>query len=463
MVVDTGAIEDILVATKGPSAAQVDRILSRASMLRGLSLEDSAALLSIEEPRLLRRLYEKAGEIKRELFGRRIVLFAPLYLSNYCTNNCLYCGFRKDNRSAKRRLLTVEEAVAEACHLEGMGFHRILLVSGEDPKISTLDHLIAVIDGIYRNTGIRIVHVNAAPMGVEELRRLKGAGTGVYQVFQETYHRLTYLYMHPSGKKRGYDYRLEVMDRAMEAGFDDVGIGALLGLYDYRFDCLATIAHSRHLYKRYGTHAHTVSVPRLRPAEGAGLVMPPVEVTDEDFKKIVAVYRLALPSVGIVVSTRESREVRDAVMGIGTSQMSAGSRTDPGGYTHDIAEGHAPEGREETVEQFSTSDHRTVAEVMGSILDGGFITSVCTSCYRVGRTGKEFTARTMRGDMGRFCNANAILTLQEFLLDHGENGIRERGERAIERALQGIREPSFKGEVMKRLDEIKGGRRDVFF
>ncbi|MCP3676304.1 MAG: [FeFe] hydrogenase H-cluster radical SAM maturase HydG [Deltaproteobacteria bacterium] len=464
MIIDTERVEAILAsaAAREPSEAEVGEILSRASLLKGLSLEECGTLLSIEEPELLARLYERAGEVKAALFGKRIVLFAPLYLSNYCTNNCLYCGFRKDNSEATRRVLTVAEAVAEASHLEKMGFHRLLLVSGEDSRQSTLDHLISVIEAIYRNTGIRIVHVNAAPMEVEELRRLKGAGTGVYQVFQETYHRPTYSHMHPSGKKRDYDYRLEVMERAMEAGFNDVGIGSLLGLYDYRFDTLATIAHSYHLFERYGTHAHTVSVPRLRPADGSGLIEPPALVTDEEFKKVVAVYRLALPSAGVVVSTRESREVRDAVMSIGASQMSAGSRTDPGGYSIDTG-GNIPAGEVDTVEQFSTSDHRTVAEVMESILDGGFIPSVCTSCYRVGRTGREFTEKTLSGDMGKFCDANAILTLQEFLLDHGANGIREKGEVAIERALSGIKEPSLKGEVVKRISEIKGGKRDLFF
>jgi len=465
MIIDTERVEAIVASAAAgePSESEVEDILLRASLLKGLSLENCGTLLAIENPDLLARLYERAGEVKSALLGKRIVLFAPLYLSNYCTNNCLYCGFRKDNSEAMRRTLTVDEAVAEARQLEGMGFHRLLLVSGEDRRQSTLDHLIAVIEAIYRDTAIRIVHVNAAPMEVEDLRRLKGAGTGVYQVFQETYHRPTYSHMHPSGTKRDYDYRLEVMERAMEAGFNDVGIGVLLGLYDYRFDVLATIAHSFHLFERYGTHAHTVSVPRLRPADGSGLIEPPAPVTDEDFKKIVAVYRLAIPSAGVVVSTRESREVRDAVMGIGASQMSAGSRTDPGGYAVETSDSDMQRGEVETVEQFSTSDHRTVAEVMESILDGGFIPSVCTSCYRVGRTGREFTEKTLSGDMGKFCNANAILTLQEFLLDHGANGIREKGEVAIERALSGIREPSLKGEVVKRIGEIKGGKRDLFF
>jgi 2-iminoacetate synthase len=464
MIVDTERLEAIMAysSEEEPSDREVDEIFSRASMLKGLSLEECGTLLAIEEPHLLNRLYERAGEVKSTIFGKRIVLFAPLYLSNYCTNNCLYCGFRKDNLEAKRRALTVDEAVAEASQLEGMGFHRLLLVSGEDKRQSTLDHLIAVIEGIYRNTGIRIVHVNAAPMDVDDLRRLKGVGTGVYQVFQETYHRPTYSHMHPSGTKREYDYRLEVMERAMEAGFNDVGIGSLLGLYDYRFDVLATIAHSYHLFERYGTQAHTVSVPRLRPADGSGLIEPPAPVSDEEFKKIVAVYRLALPSAGVVVSTRESREVRDAVMSIGASQMSAASRTDPGGYAADT-DGDVSTGEVDTVEQFSTSDHRTVAEVMESILDGGFIPSVCTSCYRVGRTGREFTEKTLSGDMGKFCNANAILTLQEYLLDHGANGIREKGEAAIKRALKGIRESSLKGEVVQRREEIKGGKRDLFF
>ena len=310
----------------------VDNILARASMLNCLCLEDSAVLLSVGDSIVLQKIFQRAGEVKEKVFGKRIVLFAPLYLSNYCTNNCLYCGFRKDNKDAVRRTLTMGEVTEEARVLEAKGFKRVLLVCGEDPKRSGIDYIVGAVEAIYKNTGIRIVHVNAPPMDIFDLKRLKASGVGVYQVFQETYHRPTYEIMHPSGKKRYYDYRLNVMDRAMEAGFEDVGIGSLLGLYDYRFDVLATIAHACYLFERFGAYAHTISVPRLRPAEGSPLQNMPFPVSDEDFKKIVAVYRLSVPSAGIVVSTREGEKLRDEVIHSGASQISAGSKTEPGGY-----------------------------------------------------------------------------------------------------------------------------------
>ncbi|MEE9590901.1 MAG: [FeFe] hydrogenase H-cluster radical SAM maturase HydG [Thermodesulfobacteriota bacterium] len=462
MVVDTDRIEKIIAKTKRPSIADVDKILERVDRLEGLSLEDSAVLLEIHDPDVLEKVYIKAGEVKERVFGRRIVLFAPLYLSNYCTNDCLYCGFRRNNIGESRSALTIDRVIKEAKTLEDMGFKRILLVCGEDPGVSTLDYIVSSVKALYRGTGIRIVHVNAPPLDVYGFRRLKEAGVGVYQVFQETYHRSTYRHMHPSGKKRDYEFRLETMDRAMKGGFDDVGIGALLGLYDYRYDCLSTIAHSRYLYGRYGTHAHTISVPRLRPAQGFAIGDIPFKVSDEEFKKIIAVYRLAVPSAGIVVSTREGNELRDDVIRSGASQISAGSKTNPGGYTLNAGISEVV-GKKKVIEQFSIKDRRTVSEVIESIIKDGLIPSLCASCYRVGRTGKEFTKKTLAGDMERVCNANAILTLQEYILDYAKDGIKEAGINTIERGLEGIKEPSFKAEVLKRLIEIRKGRRDVYF
>ncbi|MBI5875020.1 MAG: [FeFe] hydrogenase H-cluster radical SAM maturase HydG, partial [Deltaproteobacteria bacterium] len=306
MIIDAEKIENILSHTTQTAVSLIDDILAEAGAAHGLSLEHAAALLSVEEPTLLQRIFKKAGEVKEKVFGKRIVLFAPLYLSNECVNNCLYCGFRKDNRDAVRKTLTIDEIIKEAKALEGMGFKRILLVSGEDPKVSGVDYLVDAVKAVYENTGIRIVHLNAPPMEIDDFRRLKDSGIGVYQAFQETYHRATYKTMHPSGQKKDYDYRLNVMDRAIEAGFEDVGIGALLGLYDYRYDALATISHSQHLYEKFGSHSHTISVPRLRPADGSPIGSAPFPVSDLEFKKIVAVYRLAVPCAGVVVSTRES-------------------------------------------------------------------------------------------------------------------------------------------------------------
>lgn len=462
MIVDTNRIEKIIARAKRPSVADVDKILKRVDRLEGLSLEDSAALLEIYDPEVLGKVYRKAGEIKERVFGRRIVLFAPLYLSNYCMNDCLYCGFRRNNRDESRSALTIDRVIKEAKILEDMGFKRILLVCGEDPVVSSLDYIISSVKAIYRETGIRVVHVNVPPLDVYGFRRLKEAGVAVYQVFQETYHRSTYGYMHPSGKKRDYDFRLETMDRAMKGGFDDVGIGALLGLFDYRYDCLSTIAHSRYLYEIYGTHAHTISVPRLRPAHGSAIRDIPFKVSDEDFKKIIAVCRVAVPSAGIVVSTREGNELRDDVIRSGASQISAGSKTTPGGYNLSAGVSEVG-GKKKVVEQFSTKDRRTVSEVIQSIIKDGLLPSLCTSCYRAGRTGKEFTKKTLAGDMKRVCNANAILTLQEYILDYAKDGIKMTGMNAIEKGIKGIKEPSFKAEVLRRLIEIRKGKRDVYF
>ena len=462
MIIDSKKIEYILANAVQPAASAVDSILAMAEGLKGLSLEDAAVLLSVGDHATLERIFRTAGKVKERVFGKRVVLFAPLYLSNYCTNDCLYCGFRNGNKDAVRKTLTREEIIREAMALESMGFKRLLLVCGEDPKRSGIEYIVGAVNAIYENTGIRIVHVNAPPMEVSDLKRLKEAGVGVYQVFQETYYRPVYEVMHPSGRKKDYDYRLNVMDRAMEAGFEDVGIGALLGLYDYKYDVLAAIAHSQHMYKKFGSHAHTISVPRLRPAYGSPLKEAPHTVSDMEFKKIVAIYRLSVPCAGVVGSTREGAGLRDEVVHIGASQISAGSKTEPGGYADEVRS-QKSEVRSRVVEQFSTNDHRSMEEMIASILRRGLLPSLCTTCYRIGRTGADFTKRTLSGDMEKFCQANAILTLQEYLLDYAQNGAREMGRAAIEKGLEEIKEPGLKAEDLKKMYEIQQGKRDVYF
>ncbi|MBI5049001.1 MAG: [FeFe] hydrogenase H-cluster radical SAM maturase HydG [Deltaproteobacteria bacterium] len=463
MIIDAEKIENILSHTTQTAVSLIDDILAEAGAAHGLSLEHAAALLSVEEPALLQRIFKKAGEVKEKVFGKRIVLFAPLYLSNECVNNCLYCGFRKDNRDAVRKTLTIDEIIKEVKTLEGMGFKRILLVSGEDPKVSGVDYLVDAVKVVYENTGIRIIHLNAPPMEIEDFRRLKDSGVGVYQAFQETYHRPTYKTMHPSGQKKDYDYRLHVMDRAIEAGFEDVGIGALLGLYDYRYDALATIAHSQHLYEKFGSHAHTISVPRLRPADGSPISHAPFPVSDREFKKIIAVYRLAVPCAGVVVSTRESSALRDEVIRIGASQISAGSKTEPGGYTLNKFQISNFKFQNDSTEQFSTNDHRGLEEMIGAIAKNGFLPSLCATCYRVGRVGADFTDMTLSGNMEKFCQANALLTLQEYVLDYAKNGVRELGTELIAKGVEEIKNTGLKKEVLKKLHEIRQGKRDVFF
>ena len=453
-IVDGGTIEFILEEVPVPDARKVASILDKALDLRGLALEDAAALLSVRDTDALAMLFRAADVVKQKVFGNRVVLFAPLYLSSYCTNGCLYCGFRSTNRDVQRKALLPDEVAKEAGTLEEMGFKRVLLVLGEDPRWG-VDYIIDSVRAIYRNTGIRIVHLNAPPMDVCDLERLAECGIGVYQVFQETYHRPTYRRMHPWGGKKDFYYRLSVMDRALEAGFEDAGIGALLGLYDPRFDVLATIAHSKHLYERYGTHAHTISIPRLRPALGTELNGVPYPVTDEDVKKIVAVYRLAVPTAGVVISTRESPELRETLLHCGASQISAASRTSPGGYSNN-RDGAA-------LEQFSTYDHRGLREVMASIIRAGHLPSLCTSCYRSGRTGQSFTQRTSAGEIKKFCQANALLTLGEYVEDHPENGDARLFLKAMQEGLEDIKDPYMKAKVLQMLEEIKKGKRDLRF
>ncbi|MBI1912045.1 MAG: [FeFe] hydrogenase H-cluster radical SAM maturase HydG [Deltaproteobacteria bacterium] len=453
MVIDSHQIEKLLKEEKQPSAEKISTILEKAAQGKGLGLREAATLLSVSEPLLLQRIFKTAGEVKEKVFGKRVVLFAPLYLSNYCTNGCLYCGFRNTNKGMDRTALEPSQVVAEAKTLEGMGFKRVLLVTGEDPRWG-LDYIIDCVKAVYKNTGMRIIHLNAPPTDTDSLRKLKEAGVGVYQSFQETYHRPTYELMHPTGRKKDYDFRLEVMDRAMEAGFGDVGIGPLLGLYDFRFDALASIAHSFHLYEKFGAHAHTISIPRLRPAEDFALKEVPYTVTDEDLKKIVAVFRLSVPTAGIVASTRETAEFRSELLHVGATQLSAASRTNPGGYTR---------GEKETLEQFSTTDHRSLIEVMGSVIDEGYLPSLCTTCYRVGRVGHEFTEKTLSGSMEKLCQANAILTIKEYLSDYAQNGSREMLEKAINMALNDVSDPAMKKALLDKIKELEEGKRDLYF
>ena len=432
---------------------EVRELLEKARGLNGLEVEEAAGLFNVKDRSTWEFIFEVAADVKDKVYGKRVVLFAPLYLSNYCTNNCLYCGFRAGNKDSERKALSVKESVKEAKCLENKGYKRLLLVSGEDKERFDLKKLTEVIRAIYDETGIRILHINAPPMDVECLKEIKGSGIGVYQIFQETYHRATYAKMHPSGRKSDYLYRLSVMDRAIEAGFSDVGIGPLLGLYDYRFDMLSAISHSKYLYREYGTHAHTLSLPRLRPARGIPLKSPPYPVSDEELKRITAVCRLALPSVGIVISTREDKDLRSALIKTGASQISAGSSTEPGGYS---------DGRH-SEKQFDIIDDRPLEEVMTSIIKEGLMPSLCTSCYRAGRTGEVFTEKTLKGEMGNLCLPNAILTLKEYLLDHARNGMKQRGNEVIKEGVQGIKDEGLRGKVLKRLEDIENGKRDIFF
>ncbi|MDH4226918.1 MAG: [FeFe] hydrogenase H-cluster radical SAM maturase HydG [Deltaproteobacteria bacterium] len=452
---DVKKIEEALCFASAPDAARLEAMLERALKLESLSTEALASLLKIEDAAALDMLCAYALKVKEKVFGTRIVFFAPLYVTNFCTNGCAYCGFNAKNSELGRKALTPKEAVAEATTLEKMGFKRVLLVAGED-RTADVEKLADTVREIYAHTGIRIVHVNAAPMTTEEFRVLKKAGVGVYQSFQETYHPETYAKMHPSGRKKDYAFRLGAMDRAMAAGFEDVGIGALLGLYDARFDALAVIEHSRLLFERHGAHAHTISVPRLRPAEGSALDNEHVKkyaVSDFELRKITAVYRLAVPTAGVVISTREPSALRNELISAGASQFSAASRTDPGGYG----------GAEKVIEQFSTNDKRPLLEVMEAVIRRGAMPSLCTMCYRSGRVGHAFGETTRAGEMEKFCNANAILTLKEYALEHPLNGLSGLFSGAIDKAVNSIKDETLKKAVLEKIEKLEKGERDIHF
>lgn len=451
--IDTNRINKALENNRYPEPTRVEEILQKARGLSGLEMEEAATLLNLENGELLHKLFETSGWIKERVYGKRIVLFAPLYLSNECNNNCLYCGFRRDNLLEKRRTLTPEEVVEEARVLEDLGYKRLLLVTSECPEAGP-DYLIRVIKDIYKETGVRILHTNAPPFSVTEFKRLKEAGAGVYQSFQETYHPETYRLMHPSGRKSDYTWRIGSMERAIEGGFDDIGMGVLLGLYDYRFEVLSLIMHAKELDRHYGFGPHTVSVPRLQPAFGAILKEALYPVSDTEFKKIVAVYRLSLPYAGIVISTREKEAIRNDVIRLGASQISAGSRTEPGGYGKEPC----PES-----EQFVTEDHRPLSEVIKGLILSGSLPSLCTSCYRIGRTGIEFRRFADKGDIQKYCLPNALLTLQEYLENYAPSGLREPGSSLINDHLDRIEDPVLKKGVEERLERIRRGERDLYY
>jgi len=451
--IDEGKINELLLQGKNTEKTEYRAILQKALSFEGLSTTEASKLIQIEDEDLLAELFEVALKVKEHIYGKRIVLFAPLYTSNRCVNDCLYCAFRVSNDSIERRALTIGQIVEEAKAIESQGHKRILMVCGESDSDSDADHIASAVQAVYAATGIRRININAAPMEVEAYKRVKNAGIGTYQLFQETYHRSSYAFMHPSGPKADYDYRLTAMERALEAGIDDLGIGALLGLYDYRFELLALLEHSRYLDTAYGVGPHTISIPRLRKAKGATLNGAPYPVSDKDFKKYVAVLRLCVPYTGIILSTRENRALRDELLNLGVSQMSAGSKTNPGGYK-DTAKSNG---------QFETDDHRSLEEVLRAVCDSGFVPSFCTACYRKNRTGERFMELAKSGHINEFCQPNSILTFKENLLDYADKDTMAKGEEVIKKALMDIKDSKLKQLTVERLKDIENGMRDLYF
>ena len=449
-------ILDLLEEAKRPSNYHVKKLVEKSLKLNGLSPEDAAVLLNCEEDAVLNSIFTAAKQIKESIYGNRLVLFAPLYLSNRCVNDCLYCGFRQDALNAKKRLLKNDEIREETKALISQGHKRLLLVSAEDPAVN-IDYLENAIKTIYDtkegNGDIRRVNVNVAPMGVMDFRRLKNTGIGTYQLFQETYHSDTYTTLHPSGPKSDYLKRLYACDLAQNAGIDDVGIGALFGLYNYKFEVLALLFHAMHLEEKFGVGPHTISVPRLEHAQGSDIsTHPPYPVSDTDLKKIIAVLRLAVPYTGIILSTRENADLRDELFFLGVSQVSAGSKTVPGSYSSDNkAQG-----------QFSISDERSLSEVIEELATSGFIPSFCTSCYRTGRTGENFMELAKPGEIKNFCQPNALLTFEEYLLDYNPK-LAQKIKALITSEIRKIPDPNLRKLTSSKMESLIQGERDLYF
>ncbi|MDE6183124.1 MAG: [FeFe] hydrogenase H-cluster radical SAM maturase HydG, partial [Rikenellaceae bacterium] len=428
-----------------------------AEECRGLDHRQALLLLECDDDDLNRRLFSIARNIKQRFYGNRIVMFAPLYLSNYCVNGCVYCPFHLSNTSIPRRRLSQDDIRREVTALQDMGHKRLAIETGEDPVMSGMDYLLESIETIYsvkhRNGSIRRVNVNIAATTTDNYRRLKEAGIGTYILFQETYNRLTYEQLHPSGPKSDYCYHTEAMDRAMEGGIDDVGIGVLFGLDTYRYDLAGLLMHTEHLEARFGVGPHTVSIPRICPADDIDPADYDNAVPDSTLRKIAAIIRVALPYTGMIVSTRESQASREALLEVGVTQLSGGSRTGVGGY--------AEAGGDDGSEQFDISDRRPLDQVVSWLLDNGHIPSFCTSCYRRGRTGDRFMSLVKSSKIAECCAPNAIMTLKEYLCDYASPMTKDKGDRAIKELVDAIESPHIKKMVAESIARIERGERDL--
>ena len=456
-MIDERVIGETLQAHRQSDAGAARAALAKARELHGLEADEMAALMNISDPALLGELFQAAADVKDTIYGRRLVLFAPLYVSNMCGNECTYCAFRARNTELKRRALSQEEIADEVRILIDQGHKRILLVAGESYPRQGFSYVLDSIDTIYsvkHDKGeVRRVNANVAPLTLDEFRALRDRKIGTYQLFQETYHRGTYARVHVGGKKKDYDWRVTAMDRAMEAGIDDVGIGVLFGLCDWRFELLALMQHIRHLEARFGVGPHTISVPRMEPATGSDMAShPPHPVSDVDFRKIIAILRLAVPYTGIIMSTREAADIRRETFALGVSQISAGSRTNPGGYAED---------EQLNASQFCLGDHRSLDEVVRDVAGLGYIPSFCTGCYRLGRTGADFMDLAKPGEIKQHCDPNGLSTFVEYLLDYASPETREVGERCIAQALTAMDAwPRTRSEQL--MARVRAGERDVY-
>jgi 2-iminoacetate synthase len=454
-MIDRAYIEKILKAAKHPTMGEIQKIMDKAQKRKKLNHMEIAILLNAHDQRQIEEIYDIAGEIKEEIYGNRVVIFAPLYISNFCVNNCKYCGYRRDNKFDRVKLKQ-EEIKQQAINLEKLGHKRLALEVGEAPKETPIDYVIESIKTIYDNSSIRRINVNIAATSVEEYKKLKDVGIGTYILFQETYDKEAYLDQHPKSLKGDYDYHLHAFDRAFEAGIDDVGAGVLFGLANWKYEVMSLIIHNDYLEEKYGVGFHTISVPRLKKAEGMSLEDYPNIITDEQFKRLVTILRLAVPYVGLILSTRETMEMREELIKHGVSQISAGSKTDVGGYHDEI---------EEKIDhdQFELSDERSVMDVNKDLLNKGFIPSYCTACYRKGRTGDRFMRLAKAGTIGLICEPNALMTLCEYVMDYGDENLIETGLKYIFKQTDKIKHQTVKEKLKTNIYRIIKGERDLFF
>ncbi|HRT83663.1 MAG TPA: [FeFe] hydrogenase H-cluster radical SAM maturase HydG [Bacteroidales bacterium] len=456
--IDDKLLHSLIENTK-EDKGRLREIFAKSKAKQALNLEEVASLLAIKSRDGLEELYETARDLKRVIYGNRIVLFAPLYIGNNCINNCSYCGFRSSLTNAVRKTLTKDELIDEVTSLEREGHKRLILVYGEHPKYSP-EFIADTVRTCYSvkvdNGEIRRVNINAAPMNVEGYKIVKAAGIGTFQVFQETYHKETYAKYHPANTVKGdYMWRLDAMDRAFEGGIDDMGIGALFGLYDWRYDVLGLVSHAIHLQKKLGVGPHTISFPRIKPAFGLNIDLP-YEVTDEQFKQLVATLRISVPYTGLIMTARESPKIRDEVIEFGVSQIDAGTRLEIGGYQE-----KRDRGQDLDREQFEVGDQRELDDAIRWLIERGFIPSFCTSCYRLGRTGEHFMEYAIPGFIGNFCTPNAMLTLTEYLEDYSSEETKKAGYEMLENELAKIKNSERRAEIAGKIEQIKMGKRDL--
>lgn len=437
----------------------IDSIIDKAEERKGLTHREASVLLACEDQARIERIYNLAEQIKKDFYGNRIVMFAPLYLSNYCVNGCVYCPYHLKNKTIPRKKLTQDEVRKEVIALQDMGHKRLAIEAGEDPVNNPIEYILECIDTIYsikhKNGAIRRVNVNIAATTVENYRKLKDAGIGTYILFQETYHKDSYLKLHPTGPKHDYAYHTEAMDRAMQGGIDDVGLGVLFGLELYRYEFAGLLMHAEHLEAAFGVGPHTISVPRIKKADDIDPSAFDNSISDEIFAKLCALIRISVPYTGMIISTRESQQLREKIIRLGVSQISGASRTSVGGY--------ADEERPHDTEQFDVSDQRTLDEVVNWLMSAGYIPSFCTACYREGRTGDRFMTLCKNGQIQNCCHPNALMTLKEYLMDYASEDTRAVGEKLIAKEIEKIPNDKVKEIAKNNLKNIESGKRDFRF